>query len=259
MKLIDLSVTTVSELPVEPEGQIAKIYYIDHGSDLSIESTLKSFPGTTREDLPEGFGWASEFAAFTTHTGTHMDAPLHFHPTMTHGEPAWSIDKFPLEWGIGDGVMFDFSDKPDGYLLTSKDYIAYLDRVGYKLKPGDIVLVHTNAHEAWGTSDYYKKGCGTGREGTLWLASQGVHLVGTDAWSWDPPLFTEAQRFRETGDRSVIWEGHKAGMECCYFQMEKLVNLDKLPPFGFRFIGFPIKIDRGSAGWVRPVAILDED
>ena len=42
MKLIDLSVTTVSDLPVEPEGQIAKIYYIDHGSDVSIDSTLKS-------------------------------------------------------------------------------------------------------------------------------------------------------------------------------------------------------------------------
>ena len=65
---------------------------------ISIDSTLKSFPGITREDLPDGYGWASEFAAFTTHTGTHMDAPLHFHPTMNHGEPAWSIDQFPLEF-----------------------------------------------------------------------------------------------------------------------------------------------------------------
>ena len=258
MKIIDLSVTTVADLPVEPEGQIAKIYYIDHGSDLSIQSTLESFPGTTREDLPEGFGWASEFAAMTTHTGTHMDAPYHYHPTMNHGEPAWTIDQMPLEWCIGNGVVFDFSDKPDGYLLTSKDYIAYLKKINYSLKPGDIVLVHTNAHEAWGSAEYYKKGCGTGREGTLWLALQGIHLVGTDAWSWDPPLYTEAEKFQETGDRSVIWEGHKAGMECCYFQMEKLVNLDQLPPFGFRFIGFPIKINRGSAGWVRPVAILED-
>ena len=258
MKIVDLSVAMVMDLPVEPEGQIVKGKYIRHGDPESIQSTLDYFPGIKREDLLDGYGWSTEFFLLCTHAGTHMDAPYHYHPTMNHGEPAWTIDQMPLEWGIGDGVVFDFSDKPDGYLLTSKDYEEYLDKIGYKLKPGDIVLVHTNAHEAWGTPEYYKKGCGTGKEGTLWLASQGIHVVGTDAWSWDPPLHTEVERFLETKDPSVIWEGHKAGAECCYFQMEKLNNLDKLPPFGFQFIGFPIKVDQGSAGWIRPVAVINE-
>ena len=43
MRLIDLSVTTVSDLPVEPEGQIAKIYYFDHGTfDIYCLCTLGS-------------------------------------------------------------------------------------------------------------------------------------------------------------------------------------------------------------------------
>lgn len=39
--------------------------------------------------------------------------------------------------------------------------------------------------------------------------------------------------------------------------MEKLTNLDLLPPTGFRVSCFPVKIKSASAGWVRAVAILD--
>jgi kynurenine formamidase len=31
-----------------------------------------------------------------------------------------------------------------------------------------------------------------------------------------------------------------------------------LPPFGFYVCAFPVKIDRGSAGWVRVVAFVKE-
>jgi kynurenine formamidase len=38
--------------------------------------------------------------------------------------------------------------------------------------------------------------------------------------------------------------------------MEKLANLDKLPPYGFKVACFPVKIEAASAGWTRAVAIL---
>jgi kynurenine formamidase len=40
--------------------------------------------------------------------------------------------------------------------------------------------------------------------------------------------------------------------------MEKLTNLDKLPPDGFEIVCFPVKVHRASAGWTRAVAILPE-
>jgi kynurenine formamidase len=80
--------------------------------------------------------------------------------------------------------------------------------------------------------------------------------VGTDAWSWDAPFSYTAGRFARTGDTSLIWEGHKAGRIRPYYQMEKLHNLEALPPFGFQVVCFPVKIERASAGWVRAVAIL---
>ena len=41
-----------------------------------------------------------------------------------------------------------------------------------------------------------------------------------------------------------------------YCQIEKLANLEQLPPFGFKVACFPAKIKGASAGWTRAVAIL---
>lgn len=256
MKIIDLSVSIEDDLPVDPPISIAKIDYQDH--EKGAQSMLPFFPGATKEDLPDGAGWAVEDMTLSSHTGTHLDAPYHYHPTMNGGERAWGIDEVPLEWCMGNGVVVDFSDKPSGYVCIPEDFKAYFEKINYKLKPGDIVLLHTNAGEYWGTPAYLANGCGVGRAATLWLASQGIHVVGTNAWSWDAPLPSIAERFKKTGDVSLLWEGHKAGMDCIYCHYEKLTNLDKLPSFGFRFIGFPVKIKGASAGWARPVAILDD-
>ena len=258
MKIVDLSVPIVDQLPVDPGPQIAKIQYMKHYDPASLESILAMFPGATAQDLPDGAAWAVELLTLGTHTGTHMDAPWHYHPTMNHGEPSWTIDQVPLEWCMGDGVMVDFYDKPDGYQCTSKDFQEYFDKIGYTPKYGDVLCLRTNAMSAWGTEKYLQKGCGVGREATLWLIDHGIHAVGTDAWSWDAPLPLVAKEFAKTHDRSIIWEGHKAGAECGYCHMEKLNNLDQLPPTGFTFIAFPIKIEHGTAGWIRPVAILPE-
>lgn len=43
----------------------------------------------------------------------------HYHPTTSKGEPARTIDQIHLEWYFSDGVVLDFSDRQDGYLVTS--------------------------------------------------------------------------------------------------------------------------------------------
>jgi kynurenine formamidase len=97
-----------------------------------------------------------------------------------------------------------------------------------------------------------------GRDATLHLASKGARVVGTDGWSWDAPFSHTAKRFAETGDASLIWEGHKAGRDVGYCQIEKLHNLEQLPADGFTVICFPAKIRAASAGWTRAVAILPD-
>jgi kynurenine formamidase len=128
----------------------------------------------------------------------------------------------------------------------------------YALKPLDIVLVMTGTDKLWGTPKYVTDYAGVGREATIWLVDQGVRVVGTDAPGWDRPFSYQAAAFKETGDRRLIWEGHFAGIEREYFQMEKLANLDQLPPYGFLVCCFPVKIHKASAAWLRPVAIIGE-
>jgi len=80
--------------------------------------------------------------------------------------------------------------------------------------------------------------------------------MGTDSSGWDRTFKQQAKEYRETGDKSLLWEGHFAGIEKPYYQIEKLANLDQLPSFGFKTCCFPIKIEGASAGWVRPIASL---
>lgn len=258
MKIIDLSVSLIDGLPVDKPAAQTKINYSGHSDESSITRFLNVYPGLKRDQLIDGHGSAVELVSLSSHTGTHLDAPYHFSPVMNGNEQAWTIDELPLEWCIGDGVVVDFSDKPDGYKCTRQDFEEYFEKVGYTLKPGDIVCLRSGAMREWGKAEYLDAGCGVGREATLWLISQGVRTMGTDAWSWDVPQSYAHKEFLETGDPSVCWEAHKVGMEHAYVHYEKLNNLELLPPYGFKFIGFPIKLHKASAGWTRPVAILDD-
>ena len=253
---IDLSLSIESDLPCDPEMMIPAIEYVDH--QAGAKQMEDFFPGLKKEQLPKGLGWSLEFVHLTTHSGTHLDAPYHYHPTMDLGQKALTIDEIPLAWCFADGVVMDFHHKADGERITVEDVKGCLAQMNYSLKPLDIVLIRTGADAAWGKKEYLVKGAGMTRESTLFLLDRGVRVVGIDAWSWDRPLPFLAKDFKESGDPSVIWEAHFAGIEKGFCHMEKLTNLDKIPtPYGFKVACFPVKIKRASAGWVRPVAIVE--
>jgi len=252
--IVDLSL----EIKEGPSVLGAKIKYVDHKE--SVPDMLASWPGIKPEDLPDGLGWAAETLTLNTHSGTHMDSPYHYHPTMA-GQKSRTIDEMPLEWAYGPGVVLDMRHKTPGTVVTPEDVQSALEKINYRIRPLDIVLVMTGADRYWKDNDigrYVAEYAGMGREATLWLLNRGVKLVGTDAVGWDRPFAVQAKEFRETGDRKLIWKGHFAGIEGEYYQMEKLTNLDKLPPHGFMVYCFPIKILKASAAWVRPVAIIEE-
>jgi len=256
-RFVDLSLPIETGLPSDPPMMIPKIDYVDHTQ--GAEQMKAFFPGVNAKQLPGGLGWAIEFLTLTTHSGTHLDAPYHYHPTMDKGKPSLTIDEIPLDWCFSNGVILDFRYKADGDRITAEDIEKELERINYKINPLDIVLIQTGADAAWGTPEYLTKGAGMDRESTLFLTEKGVKVVGIDAWSWDRPLPFLAKEFKETGDPRVIWEAHFAGIEIGYCHMEKLSNLTAIgKPHGFMVCCFPIKIKKASAGWVRPIAIIDE-
>lgn len=259
-KFIDLSIYLENDVISDPPAFAPKIQYFTH--ENTFHQIAPFFSGLKKEDLPDGEGWAVEMVQLTTHNGTHLDAPYHFHSTMDakngSKKPAIAIDEVPLEWCFQPGVKLDFRHFSDGYVVSAADVDNELKRIKHTLSPLEIVVINTSAGKRYGQSDYVSAGCGMGYEATMYLLERGVRLTGTDAWSWDAPFVHTAKKYEETRDASLIWEGHKAGRDIGYCHLEKLHNLESLPPNGFYISCFPHKIRGASAGWTRAVAIFDE-
>jgi kynurenine formamidase len=254
MRIYDLS------LPMEPSpsGQ-SRAFKIEHHTHEQGSVAMQNSFGCKGDDLPQSLGWATDTLTLGTHDGTHVDAPWHYAP-VAGGNKSRTIDQMPMEWFYGDGVVLDMRHKVKGSAISVDDLKAALKKIGYKLKTGDIVFIHTGTDKLWGTTDYFDGGCGMTRESTLWLLNQGIRVVGTDAWSWDRPFWAIKEEFQKTKDAGILWGAHYAGREKEYCHIEKLANLDKLPkPYGFKVACFPIKITGASAGWVRVAAIFEDD
>jgi kynurenine formamidase len=60
----------------------------------------------------------------------------------------------------------------------------------------------------------------------------------------------------DRGKPGVFWAAHQSNL--AYSQIERLVNLNALPPFGYKVACFPLKLRGGNAGPARVVAILPD-
>lgn len=254
-RFVDISVPLEAGIASDPPIMLPEINYLDHS--MTAEQIAGFFPGLTKDDLPGGEGWAVETLKISSHNGTHLDAPYHHHSTMNGGERAITIDEVPLEWCLNPGVKLDFRHFPDGHVVTAAEMAAELEKVGHKICPLDIIVINTSASAHYGDPSYVDRGCGVGREATLWLLEQGVRVTGTDAWSWDAPFSHTALEWAKTQDPSIIWQGHRASIDIGYCHIEKLGNLEALPATGFQISCFPVKLKNGSAGFTRAVAIFN--
>ena len=191
----------------------------------------------------------------STHGTTHLDAPWHMAP-QSEGKPAKTIDQVPLEWCYGDGVVLDMRHKGDGDEIGTDELAEALGKTGHELKPLDIVLIQTGGDRLLGTPEYFTRGPGVSAAATRWLLDQGVKLTGIDAWGWDGPLGPQAERAKRAGREGVFWAAHYVAADKEYCHLERLANLDQLPPSGFKVCCFPLKVERGSAGPARVVAMV---
>src|SRR5689334_14579249 len=141
-RLVDLSVPLEPEAAHEPLP--ARIRYARHDGEGLQQ--MQQLLGVRPEDLvySGGLGWAVEEIQAISHTGTHVDAPYHYGPT-SEGRPARRIDEVPLEWCFAPGVVLDVRHKAAGEVITVADLEAALGRIAYRLRPLDIVLLHTGA------------------------------------------------------------------------------------------------------------------
>jgi kynurenine formamidase len=251
MRFVDLSAPITSDPPETPDALRTEIEFAAHEQGAQA---IEAMFGVGRELLREREGWAVEtFLRFGTHNSTHVDAPWHYNSTV-EGAIAKTIDELPLEWFHAPGVVLDFAAKADGDAITTEEIEAELSRIGHELAPLDIVLVRTGRDAAYGRLEYVGLGPGVTADATRWLHGRGVRVMGIDAWGWDRPLWMQAEDAKAAGEPGIFWAAHQIDLD--YSQIERLVNLDQLPPTGFTVSCFPLRLVGGSAAPARVVALL---
>lgn len=200
-----------------------------------------------RED---GKWYAMGSYATPEHLGTHLDAPIHFAPDV------WTAGEIPVDRFFGPAVVIDITERaaadPDTTLQVA-DIEGWEANHG-AVPGGAIVLVRTGWSSHWpdwnayyGSDDPFDTTTlhfpGVSPEAAAALVQRGVHGVGIDTASIDPGNDTafDAHRVLATGQ---------------LYNLENLTNLDRLPEAGAYVIALPVKIEGGSGGQARVVAVL---
>jgi kynurenine formamidase len=255
-RLLDASDYERLPEPVRPSATILAPQVEFYGpADRGADAMCAIF-NCKREHLPDGEGWGEERLALNSHTGTHVDAPLHY-GSRCEGKPARTIDEISLEELYCDGLVLDLREFARPLEGVSVEALRRaLDANGGPVTPGCAILLRTGM-EQYPVSDLRFYGYpGMTREGTLFLANLGAKVLGTDAVGWDRPFLVMRRAFEKSGDSRHIWDGHFAGRDREVFIVQQLENLKSLPPHGFKVGFFPIKLARCSAAPARVVAFV---
>ena len=237
-RLVDLSMEVSADMVVFPRVPRPIMAMLESWEEYATNIGAAAY-GTT---------WltAHYVVVLGDHVGTHVDALKH----MRKGAPGPS--GIPLEYCYGDGVVLDFNERPVGYGISAQDCEDELRRIGYSLKPLDIVLIKTGASRYNAEPRYLVEHCGMTGEATNWLIDQGVKMAGIDAPTFDRPV----KSMFETGQ---FWPAHRVMLEREYYHVENLANLDAIPaPFGFKVAVLPAKWQGTTAAPVRAVAIVED-
>lgn len=210
MKILDLSQTICNRMPVYP-------------SDPRVElHRVTEYDKTGYNVMSVNMG---------THSGTHVDLPLH---TSIDGNDAAGM---PLETFFGDAVTFEISSS-SGTNAAFKE--VKLDTG--EIKKGDILIIRTGWEEKASTPEYFSEFPYFDSTFADQLINLGVKAVGTDLPSVDGPDTKGEVHKRLLSNNIVIFEG--------------LVNLKQLVGKRFLFYGVPMKIEMGDGSPIRAFALL---
>jgi kynurenine formamidase len=198
-----------------------------------------------------GWFYASNSLCTPEHGGTHLDAPLHF------SETGQTTDRIPLDRLVAPAIVIDVTaqaERDRDYLLTRDDVLRF-EKANGSIARGTIVLLRTGWSRHWPDAKAYLGDDTPGDAAKLSFPSYGVEAarllveerhvgaLGIDTASIDFGRSTDFQVHRIAAARNVPG-------------FENLTNLDRLPVRGAIVIALPMKIEGGSGGPLRAIALV---
>jgi arylformamidase len=182
-------------------------------------------------------GRATRRLVLGTHTGTHLDAPLHFI------EDGGTIDEVPLSTLVGPAVVADLG--PAGPLEEIS-----LDRLRAALGGGlrhPRVLLRFGWSARFGGMDFYTESPFLARDAARWLVDEGALLVGMDVPSPDDPRLGYGSDEDSPNHYTLLGAG--------VILLEYLNNMEALTAPEVQLVALPLKLRGGDGAPARVIAI----
>ncbi|HZU41576.1 MAG TPA: cyclase family protein [Terriglobales bacterium] len=193
-------------------------------------------------------GYFARYICLPEHFGTHIDAPAHF------SAGRWTVDQIPPRRLIGSLVVLDVSGKahanPD-YAVSVED-VGEWEQANGQIPPGAIVMVRTGWAARWNSEKDYRNADASGTlhfpgyspEAARFLVeARNVVGLGIDTLSVDPGVAKTFPVHKYTSAHSV-------------YHIENVANLSDAPEAGSMVVVAPAKIEGGSGGPVRVLALV---
>lgn len=202
---IDVSVSLRSGMvhwPDNPPVEIERVFDIDRG-DVANVSRM----------------------SLGSHTGTHMDAPLHF---VNDGQ---GLDEMPLDATIGRARIIEVYDP---------ESVKPEEIEPHGVREGERILFKTrNSARAWHENAFMEDFVYVSQEAARYLAAQHVRTVGID--------YLSVGGFYKDGV-----ETHRALLEAGIWVIEGL-DLSRVEPGEYELVCLPLKVERGDGAPARAI------
>jgi arylformamidase len=200
--------------------------------DISVDlyNGMPSFPGDPEPvikrflEMPRDTANVSTIS-MGTHTGTHVDPPLHF---VEGGLP---LDKIPLDHLYGDAEVLDLTHIKKA--ITAADLESATE---------NILLLKTRNSRLWQYTEFHKDYVYLDRSAAQWLIDNHVWTVAIDYLSVGSFEGGEAVHRMLLRNGVTVVEG---------------VNLSAVGPGRYTFACLPIKIKDGDGGPARAILIKE--
>jgi len=206
---------------------------------LTISQTIPTFPGSPK---PRFISWSKikkdgynlELLFFSSHTGTHLDAPYHF------TENGMKIHEIPLERLISDAVLIKIK-KGKNQSVQKSDIIKFEKTYG-KIQNKSTIIFFTGWQKNLKNANYFTENPGLSVSAATYLALKNTNLVGIDSPSIDL-------------GKSKNFPVHKILSKSNILIVENLENLDKISTHNFKLIVLPLKLKNATGSLVRTIAL----
>ncbi len=222
MRLIDLTIPWGAE--IEPVPNNPRIFYVP----------------INHHELQ---GYSTGYAAFSIHTGTHIDAPYHF---IKNG---LTMEQVPLEWLNGPAVLLDLRAVARPKQPLTVDALKAAAGHVADLRDNRLVLWTGWAQEQWADPAFYRDNPYLSNEAAQWLVDVGARALGVDfAVDGGPP--------KPPGQPKYPVHVITLGAGVCL--IENLINLEKIGRRQFSLIAMPVPVKGGNGGPARVAAWVED-